>query len=268
MSFMGRSRSLPCRAITLAAILAFLETSALLHAQLGPLVSPFQAPQAKTQEELDIYLQIVTESDPSKTVREVEEFAARYPKSDLLGTAYQYEMFAYQQLNDFGGLLGAGQKALKLQPKNVNTLLTLALSIPESVGQRPDSSELLGLAEGYAHQALEELPKMHIPRRISMEQWNVMQAEMGSRAHEALGSCMMRRGKPEDAIAELKAAILASPKPEGHQFYKLGLAYAKDGKMVDAREAWRRAAKLGPEAVRELVFKEPGMLPHKDDDEH
>ena len=187
---MGHSRSCDCGSFyrTLVIILLVLQTSVFLHAQLGPLVSPFQAPQAKTQAELDLYLKIVTESDPLKTVRAVEELAAKYSKSDLLGIAYQYEMFAYQRMNDFDGLLGAGRKALKLQPKNVNTLLTLASAIGDGADQRSDSGELLGQAEDYAHQALDELSKMRIPRRISMQQWKILQAEMNSRAHEALGN--------------------------------------------------------------------------------
>ncbi len=265
---MGRSKSFGGRALSIVFVanLVFLETAVILHAQLGPLVSPIQAPQAKTQEELDIYLQIVTETDPSKIVREVENLAAKYPKSELLGTAYQYEMFAYQQLNNFEGLLEAGQKALKLQPKNVNTLLTLAAAIPEGAGQGPGANELLVQAENYARQALQELSRMRIPRRISMEQWRVMRDEMDSRAHEALGSNLMRRGRPGDAIAELKAAIQASPKPDGHQFYKLGVACAKDGDMRAARAAWENAAKLGPEEVRELVSKEAGMRKDKDEE--
>ena len=73
---------------------------------------------------------------------------------------------------------------------------------------------------------------------------------------------MMRKGSSEDAIAEFKAAIVASPKQEGDQFYKLGLAYAKAGKMDAAGEVWQRAARLGPEVVRELALKQLGVLNH------
>lgn len=267
---MGHHRFCHCGGLyrTVFGLLAILGISSLLHAQFGPLLSPFQAPQAKSQEELDIYLRIVSSSDPSKTVHEVEDLASKYPKSDLLGVAFQYEMLAYQQINDFDGLLAAGQKALKLQPKNVNTLLTLAVAIPEGASQRPDESELLKQAEDDAHQAIQELARMRIPRRISMEQWKVLRAEMDSRAHEALGSIAMKRGNVAAAIAEFKVAVAGNPRPDGRQFYSLGLAYARDEKIDSAQEALRRAVSLGPRGVQELALKELKKLDHQVDVDH
>jgi len=256
---MGPSRLRSARAAggSIVAVLLLCGAS-LLRAQLGPLVSPFQSPQAKTQEELDIYLQIVTESDAAKVIREVAQLAGRYPESDLLGVAYQYQMFAYQRLNDFDGLLRAGHEALRLQPKNLNTMLTLALAIPEAAGPRHDSAELLNQAEQYARQSLEEIPGMRIPRRVSMEQWQELRAEMTSRAHEALGSILLRRGNLEAGVAELEAARRLNSDRTGIQYYKLGLAYAQSGKPGAAQEAWQQAAKLGPEGVRELALKKLG----------
>src|SRR6266403_6301507 len=87
--------------------------SVCLEAQLAPLSSAAHAPQARTQEELDAYLQIATGQDPNIVIRNTETFASRYPQSNLLGTVYQYQMLAYEQKSDFQGLLGAGEKALK-----------------------------------------------------------------------------------------------------------------------------------------------------------
>jgi tetratricopeptide (TPR) repeat protein len=230
--------------------------STILHAQLGPLVSPFQAPQAKSQEELDVYLRIISTSEPSKTIHEVDELASEYPKSDLLGIAFQYEMFACQQINDFDGLLAAGQKALSLQPNNVNTLLTMALAISENRSQRPDERKLLKQGEDDAQQAIQELSRTRIPRRISMEQWKGIRAELDSRAHEALGNIAMQRGNPAGAIAEFEIATRGMPRPDGRQFYRLGLAYERDGRTDSAQEAFQRAVSLGPKEVHDLALME------------
>ena len=261
---MGHSRFCHCRGLyrTIFGLLAVLEISPLLHAQLGPLLSPFQAPQAKSQEELDIYLQVVSSSDPLKTIREVEDLASKYPKSDLLGVALQYEMLAYQQINNFDSLLAARQKALRLQPNNVNSLLTLALAIPQGASQRPDESELLKQAEDDARQVIQELARARIPRRISMEQWKFIREEMDSRAHEALGSIAMKRGNLAVAIAEFQVAASSNPRLDGGQFYRLGVAYARDEKIDFARKALQRAVNLGPREVQELASTELKKLNH------
>ncbi|MDR3677603.1 MAG: hypothetical protein P4N24_19135 [Acidobacteriota bacterium] len=253
---------------TFFGLLAILSITSLLHAQLGPLLNPFQAPQAKSQEELDIYLRIVSSPDPLKTIHEVEDLVAKYPKSDLLGVAYQYEMFAYQQTDNFDGMLAAGQNALKLQPNNVNTLLTLALAIPEHTSQRQDENALLGQAQDDANQAIQELARTRIPRRISMEEWKVIRAEMDSRAHEALGSIAMKRGNLAVAITELKVATSSNPRPEGRQFYSLGVAYARDQKIDSAQQALQRAVSLGPKGVQDLALQELKKLNHQADVDH
>jgi hypothetical protein len=52
-----------------------------MQAKFGALVSPFSAPQAKSQQELDDYLDVIAATHPATTVPRVEEFALKYPKS-------------------------------------------------------------------------------------------------------------------------------------------------------------------------------------------
>ncbi len=163
------------------------------RAQFGPLLDPAYAPQAKSEEELDQYLKIMTDSNPQVTVADVQRFAAMYPNSELLGLAFQYQMIAYRQLHDLNHVVEAGRKALKLQPGNVNTLLTLASAIPEGVGKRPDANVLLQQAEEYANKALRELDQMRIPREISLERWKAMRAAMEAQAREALREIAVKR---------------------------------------------------------------------------
>jgi hypothetical protein len=177
-----------------------------IKAQFGPLVSPFTAPQAKTQQELDDYLDIVDASNPPSTVRKVEEFMSKYPQSELQAFAYQYQMSAYQRLNDFEGVLRAGHRALDLQPGTVNTLLTLAAAIPDGAAGRTDEADLLRQAEEHAHHALEGIATMQIPRQVSLREWEKMQAELVAQAHEALGHVATKRGQVPQAITELELA--------------------------------------------------------------
>src|ERR1700682_4782 len=94
--------------LALVLCLALVGMSARIEAQFGPLARPGQAAQARSQEELDFYLEIVGATDNRVVVQKVRIFASEFPKSELLGAAYQYQLRAFEQLNDFDGMLAAG----------------------------------------------------------------------------------------------------------------------------------------------------------------
>lgn len=236
--------------LALVFCLALVGTPALLEAQFGPLASPGQAAQARSQEELDSYLEIVGANDAHVILQEVKTFASAFPKSELLGAAYQYQLHALEQLNDFDGMLAAGEKALAADPDSLNTLLALAPAMANRAAARPDRVQLLSQAESYAHRALDGIAKIRVPREFSIEQWNTRKHEMQSEAHGALGVVAFQRGQFAHAISELEMGISLAPRPEGVQFLRLGLALAAAGKKDDAEQKLRRAAELGPDSVR------------------
>jgi tetratricopeptide (TPR) repeat protein len=221
-----------------------------LQAQFGPLVSPFSVPQSRSQQEFDDYLDVIVATDAATTVQKAEKFASNYPKSELLGLAFQHKMEAYAQMNNFEGTLQAGRKALELLPGNLNTLLTLASAIPDSSTKRDDEADLLREAEGYARRSLQSLATMQIPRQVPMQDWEKMKADMIAQAHEALGHIATKRGELSQAITELEMAAYGSPTPSGIHFFRLGVAYAAAGEVEPADKAFRRAVELGPEPIR------------------
>jgi tetratricopeptide (TPR) repeat protein len=237
-----------CLAVVLS--LALLGIPGGLLAQFGPLSSPGRAAQARSQEELDSYLEIVSATDDRVLLQKAKAFIAGFPASELLGAAYQYQLPAFERLNDFDGMLAAGQKALAADPDSVNTLLELAPAMATRAAGRSDRTQLLAQAESYAHRALEEIAKIRIPRELSMEQWDVRKHQMQSQAHGVLGVVALQRGQSQPAIGEFEMAISLVPKPEGVQFLRLGLALSSAGRKNDAEQKLRRAAELGPEPVR------------------
>ena len=223
------------------------------RAQFGPLLSPAQAPQAQSEEELDAYLEIVASPDPRTTIKKAELFSSQYAQSQLLGIALQYEMIAQSQLGDFEGVLWAGGRALQLEPGNLNTLLTLASFMPTRVAGRNDADKLLQQAEEYAREALLGIDRTKISMEIPLKDWEIRKREMQSEAHEALGQVALARNQWPGAISEFEAAIKTSPSPTGAQFLRLGVACAKVGQTTRAQEAFRQASSLGSDAVRRLA---------------
>jgi tetratricopeptide (TPR) repeat protein len=240
----------------IAAVICLMSLSMpmCLQAQIGLLSNPAQAAQARSQDEFDFYLEIVSATDARVVVEKVKAFTSAFPKSELLGAAYQYQLQAFEQLNDFDAMLAAGEKALASDPESVNTLLALAPAMATRAAGRPDRIQLLAQAESYAHRALAEIDKIRVPRELSMEQWDVRKHQMQSEAHGVLGIVALQRGQSQQAVSELEMAVRLAPKPEGLQFLRLGLALASEGKKNDAEQKFRRAVELGPEPVRNAAL--------------
>jgi tetratricopeptide (TPR) repeat protein len=242
--------------LALVFCLALVGMSSRLEAQFGPLASPGQAAQARSQDELDSYLEIVGATDDRMVVQKVKSFVSEFPKSELLGAAYQYQLQAFEQLNDFDGMLAAGEKALAADPNSLNTLLALAPAMANRAAARPDRVQLLSQAESYAHRALDGIDKIKVPRELSIEQWNIRKHEMQSDAHGVLGVVAFQGAQFQLAISELEIAITLAPRPEGVQFLRLGLALAAAGKKGDAEQKLRRAAELGPDPVHSAALNQ------------
>jgi tetratricopeptide (TPR) repeat protein len=215
--------------------------------------NPDQAPQAKTEEELDAYLEIVAASGPTARIAKVQRFSKAYPDSALLGVAYQYEMLAYAETGDRDCVIEAGRKALPLLRDNLKTLLTLASAVTNVATARPTAGPMLTEAEGYARRALAALAQLQIPREFSLEEYERLRGEMGSQAHEVLGQIAAKRGRWQDAVSEFRLAAESNPSPQGEQFLRLGGACAAIGSKDCAASAFRRAGQLGPEPIRRRV---------------
>jgi tetratricopeptide (TPR) repeat protein len=234
-----------------------------LSAQSDVLVDPGKTAQAKSEEEFDKYLEIVTAQDAPQVIDKANAFVSQFPKSELVGAAYQYEVQAYQRLNNFDGLLTAGRQALLTNPNEVNSLLTLASAMASRAAGRPDREELLSQAEANARHALEEIEIQRISRKVSLQEWMVQKHQMQADAHGALGTVALQRGNTQTAVREFKTAIEIAPTPQGIQFLRLGLALALTPAKNEARENFRRAAELGPDPIRASAAEESKKLSGK-----
>jgi len=242
------------------ALLAFAGGETRLDAQFGVFYNMGHTPQARTQEEFDLYLEILTAKTPGEQLARAERFKQRYPESELMGSVWLYEMLAHRELENFEGVLEAGRRALRLLPDNLKALLTLASVIPNGVIGRSDAEALLDEAEAHARRALEIIPQKRIPRQIELAEWRRLQKQLQAQAHETLGHIAAKRGRLQEAVREFERATALNPSPDGKQFYRLGVAYAWTGRNKEAAQALRRAAELGPPLIERLARAELGRL--------
>ena len=230
-----------------------MHPSARGNAQMGPLSRKQQALQAKSQDELDAYLAVVSATDPQEVLRLASRFESSYSSSELVGIVYQSEMRAFEGLGDLDRMLDAGRKALAAQPDNLNTLLTLAPAMVNHAEGRKDQAELLNRAGEYAREALAAIAKTRPPHEVSIEQWETQSSDMQRKAHEVLGTVALALHRPGEAIEEFGTVIRLARPPEGAQYFRLGAAYSMAGREKEAEQAFERAAALGPDDVRRLA---------------
>src|SRR6266581_3690766 len=71
-------------------------------------------PQAKTQPEFEAYKTAAANQDPAALSKAADEFATKFPDSELRLILYKTAMRGYQQANDGDNMMEMGRKVLKI----------------------------------------------------------------------------------------------------------------------------------------------------------
>jgi tetratricopeptide (TPR) repeat protein len=220
----------------------------LLAGQSGLTVFQSKVPQAHSREELDRFLDLVQASDPKEMLVLLTQFRDRLPESEFIPQTYRIEMDAHSGMDQYELAMKAGERALELNPDDVDVLLGLANMLARDASKPMDA--ILDKAERYAQRALERIASLRASRSSPPEAWQRQTDHMKSSAHSALGLIALKRGRYPASIAEFETSVNQNPAAEGAQYYMLGVAYRLDGNRSAAVVAFRRASELGPDPVR------------------
>jgi tetratricopeptide (TPR) repeat protein len=192
---------------------------------------------------------ITSVQDAKQRMDYIERFTGAFPNSRLQEQLMQMTVYTLVQMNDSHRLSQFAEKALAANPNGMNTLAVLAVAFSEF----PDPASATR-AEGYARKAL-EVPKAQA--KLDGDQYGLY----SGLAHSALGYSLMRQEKTLPAITELKTATVelkGHPDSYATAMYRLGFAYAKTGKLPEAKAALTEAAAIqGPyqAQARDLLAK-------------
>src|SRR5215469_5529448 len=83
----------------------------------APAASQHQ-PQAKSKEEFDAYNQAAAKTDPAQLDVAADDFAQKFPNSELKELLYVRAMNLYQQQNNSAKVIVVGRKAIALNSTN------------------------------------------------------------------------------------------------------------------------------------------------------
>ncbi len=210
-----------------------------------------QEPFRQSYEYLEVtgFNAVLAEENPKKRMGYIERYIAAFPASRFEDQVMQLAVYTLGQTNDSARLLTFGEKALAANPNSVSMLVALANAFAESTDQT-----LSGRAETYARKAL-DLAKGQTPTDENKL------ALYSGMAHSALGYALLRQEKNVPAITELKTAsaeLKGNADAYSSALYRLGFAYAKTGKLPEAKIALTEvAANQGPyqQPAKELLAK-------------
>jgi tetratricopeptide (TPR) repeat protein len=203
---------------------------------------------------------ILSQSSPDKTLAWVDRFAKKYPVSALLSCVYAFGADAYQQQGDLDKVVEYTGKSLKAYPDNLMALVLRVAILPQPQYLRShatDRDRILQEAQSDGGRALELIQQSSKAGNGMAAVQQERSAEVASQIHGSLGMVHLelatggRRpdspNKAELAKAEmeLNTALTATAHPDPRDCYRLGEAYALDGKLEAAIRAFAMAGSLG-----------------------
>jgi tetratricopeptide (TPR) repeat protein len=186
-------------------------------------------PQAKSQEEFNGYQAVAAKADPSEMEAAADDFAKKYPNSELLVAIYSSVMHKYQNINNSDKVLETGHKILKLDPDNIPALAVTSYVLAEST-RDTDLDRDQKYAEGLknAQKVVKDIDTLVVPPSLTPEQVAGLKAYLISMADSAMGYIEMNQKLYPASEEHFKAAIDANKGVDADPVVYLRLAVVQD----------------------------------------
>jgi tetratricopeptide (TPR) repeat protein len=198
-----------------------------------------------TKEQTTAYQAFLKEQDPAKKIQMGNNFLQTYPKSPLDERVDSGMMEVYRAQQDWKDTYRLADKALALQPDDVDVLTTIGWTIPHVYDpNNPDAEQQLSKAETYSKHAIEVLSKMPKPPDMNDAQFAASKAKRTTQAHSALGLVYFRRDDYENSAKELELATKANANPDATDLFVLGADLQNLQRYGEASDAFRGCSQI------------------------
>ncbi|MGH9717783.1 MAG: hypothetical protein ACRD4R_13805 [Candidatus Acidiferrales bacterium] len=190
----------------------------------------------------------VSSSDPDQKIKLGTEFCKKYPTSPFTEAVDAGLTSAYFEKQDWKNFYAYADKALALNPDEVDVLTTVGWVIPHQYDPNaPGAAQQLQTAEADEKHALDLLAKMPKPKGISDQVFAATKAQKSQQAHSALGLIYFRRGDYTNSASELQQSTQAAAAPDPTDLYVLGVDLQNLNRHAEAAKAFTRCSQIaGP----------------------
>ena len=210
------------------------------------------APQGKrpakvnSQEEYTAYKAAIAITDAAAAEKAAEDFATKYPQSEVRPMVYKAVMQRYQQVNNGDKMVEMAKKVLAIDPDDPEALVSVAQVQAEKVKDDSlDKDVLLAEAKKDAERALvtvdTDIPTSGYPE----EQLKMYKNFIRSQAYFVIGTAAFKASNWPEAETNLRKSIDALPQsPDVIAVYRLALSLDFQNKIPDALKAAQQAVDL------------------------
>src|SRR5713101_5035593 len=216
-------------------------------AQAAPAQPPVgkRPPQAKTQAEFDAYKVAAANTDPAALEKAADDFATKFPESELRVLLYRTAMHSYQTANKADNMMEMGRKVLKLDPDDPEALVGVAQVLAERTRESDlDKDQRLDEGTKLALHAVETTDTdITVPPGTPQDKVDEYKGFLRSSSYYVLGTIQYTREKYPDAEGYFRKSIDAFPsQPDPLEVLRLALS-------LDKQEKYPEALKFANQAV-------------------
>jgi tetratricopeptide (TPR) repeat protein len=231
--------------------------------QTAPAAEPQgkRPPQAKTQPEFDAFNAATKNTDPAALEKAADDFAAKFPDSELRVLLYKAAMRAYQNANNADKMLDMGRKCLTFDPNDPEALIDVAEVLTERTRETDlDKDQRLDEATKAAQKALTTVDTdVAFPAGTPQDKVDQYKGMLRSSAYSVLGALDFNKNNFAGAETNFRKSIDAFPQqPDAVTVLRLSLALDRQGKYPEALTFANKAVDMtqegsgaGPLARRE-----------------
>jgi len=204
--------------------------------------------QAKTQEEYQAWQAAVGNvKDPAAMEKAADDFAAKFPASDLRVLLYRAAMQSYQTSSNSPKMMDMGLKVLAIDKDDPEALIGVAEVLEEQTSPTDlDRDHRMTQAVTYAQHALETLDTdLAVPAGSPPERVEAYKKYLRATALTIIGTIQYKREQYPDAEGNLRKAIDAdTANPDAVVILRLALALDQQKKYPEALQQAKRAVEL------------------------
>jgi tetratricopeptide (TPR) repeat protein len=207
-------------------------------------------PQAKTQPEFDAYNAAVKTTDPAALEKAADDFATKFPDSELRGLLYKNATRLYRSANNTEKTEAMGRKVLSFDGDDPEALVTVAEVVAERTRDTDlDKDQRFDEASKMALKAVQTADTdLGAPPGTPPEKLEAAKAMLRSQAYSVVGAIEYKKENFAAAQIDLQKAIDAYPSdPDPVVVLRLALSLDKQQKYPEALKVANRAVELTKE---------------------
>jgi tetratricopeptide (TPR) repeat protein len=204
-------------------------------------------PQAKTQPEFDAWKAAAANPDPAAMEKASDDFATKFPDSELRVLLYKNAMRAYQKVDNAEKTEAMGRKVLGCDADDPEALVVVSEVIAERTRDTDiDRDQRFGEATAMAQKALNTIDTdIGVPAGTPQDKIDAYKSGLRSQAYSIIGAIDYKKENFAAAQEDLQKAIDAYPSdPAPVDVLRLALALDKQQKYPEALKVADRAVQM------------------------